>query len=1019
MKKNKMTKKTKVDVAKDISKNNDVFKLVLLIVNLIVVFYSPFVRGLYFETEQLWAELLVFVTFTAFWVMKLLNKDKKFVSTPIEYFSLGLMVMYLISIITAINTRLAISEWLKYCMYFAVFFMITDLTASIKHKIIVLWTLIATASGLCVVGIDSAAGNKIVDMCNNLFAFFHIPVNFFGLYVGDRINSTIQYPNALAAYLMSVLFIALTISIISFKKWQRIIACVSSFIFLLTIIYSLSRGVLILLPVILLVYLIVIPGEYKLKALMNSIILIFSSIMSVSLSFFAQKFSPLQVQNIASNLWMKALFGGVLSIVLFCMAETIYYKVKDIKINFKLKKPVVIIPVFAVLLVLAIIVVNVPQKLILNSSKENQTVYSSTFTKSIRLKPDKKYTLSLEAINTEDNNVNSMEVRLSSRSYRNILFGGATYLTNINKDDIKGKVEIQIPFTVPEDSVIVDIAFKNISGEADIVVDKVKLIDADNGKKIKDIILKYRFLPDFLAERLVSPFLSKSFIERMVFISDGFDMFKDYWILGAGGGAWVNLNFSYQSYLYWSTQPHAYFVQVAIETGIFGFMLLIFLLLSIIIQYVIERKYRKENTNYIKMLQTTLLISIMSLFLHSAADFDLSLSSVYILLWAMLAVFNSDYRHDRPVIDRKNNLGWLANMFSRFNNIRQLKVPQALLIIISAAIVIIPVNLIYASSCSDKSTREMEAKKYDQALEYIKKASSSDFLNADYKIKYANILLSKESITKEEYNNAVKLIEEAKKLNKYSPSVAENLSVFYLRMSEVEKGLAEIDRAVELRPFLDQEWALKIDFYYQVVMAYLNNQDFSTAEKYLDKVLKVIEEVKLKNTENMKPFVFTEKAQEQLERLVYVKDNIGNLEIGEVNKVKFYSINEMDLNNDGISDQWVNIDPERSEFSIENGVFIAKLKNKDKGSLFQTRFIDFEAGKKYKLELVLENGEEVNDLYFFFPGYHNTFELLKKTADGIFEGEVILPSDYNTKDNYVKFSIMQRLEIKRLTIIEE
>jgi len=77
------------------------------------------------------------------------------------------MIAYFISILGSVSTRLAISEWLKYCMYFAVFFMITDLASTMKDKLIVLWTVIAASVGLCVVGLDSASGGKLVDWLNN------------------------------------------------------------------------------------------------------------------------------------------------------------------------------------------------------------------------------------------------------------------------------------------------------------------------------------------------------------------------------------------------------------------------------------------------------------------------------------------------------------------------------------------------------------------------------------------------------------------------------------------------------------------------------------------------------------------------------------------------------------------------------------------------------------------------------------------------------------------------------------
>jgi len=58
-----------------------------------------------------------------------------------------------------------------------------------------------------------------------------------------------------------------------------------------------------------------------------------------------------------------------------------------------------------------------------------------------------------------------------------------------------------------------------------------------------------------------------------------------------------------------------------------------------------EYKYKKkEDVNY-RILQGTLLTSIFGMFLHSCLDFDLSISSVFLLLWTLMALFNSGYRH--------------------------------------------------------------------------------------------------------------------------------------------------------------------------------------------------------------------------------------------------------------------------------------------------------------------------------------------------------------------------------------
>jgi len=72
-----------------------------------------------------------------------------------------------------------------------------------------------------------------------------------------------------------------------------------------------------------------------------------------------------------------------------------------------------------------------------------------------------------------------------------------------------------------------------------------------------------------------------------------------------------------------------------------------------------------------------------------------------------------------------------------------------------------------------------------------------------------------------------------------------------------------------------------------------------------------ISNAKAKNERNMDPFAFSEKTMEYLEKMVYMKENFDNLNLGQVDKVKFQSINEYGYRlRQYIPDQW-NIVPKR------------------------------------------------------------------------------------------------------------
>ena len=103
---------------------------------------------------------------------------------------------------------------------------------------------------------------------NNIFKKMGAKTDiFFGLFVGSRIHSTLQYPNAMASYVMAVFFIAAGLLLVSKKIWQKAIIGGSCFILFLTLMLTKSRGVQLLFPVILVIYFVVIPKAAELRLL--------------------------------------------------------------------------------------------------------------------------------------------------------------------------------------------------------------------------------------------------------------------------------------------------------------------------------------------------------------------------------------------------------------------------------------------------------------------------------------------------------------------------------------------------------------------------------------------------------------------------------------------------------------------------------------------------------------------------------------------------------------------------------
>jgi O-antigen ligase len=149
------------------------------------------------------------------------------------------------------------------------------------------------------------------------------------------------------------------------------------------------------------------------------------------------------------------------------------------------------------------------------------------------------------------------------------------------------------------------------------------LIFADTGAS--------KLLPENVRTRLANiNFAQHSVLERGTFYKDAIKVFKDYPLLGAGGGAWSALYEKYQSNPYISRQAHNFFLQYLVEVGIIG--LLIFLLFLGAVFYLFIRKYI-NNQSETKDSHFLFFIIAVSLLIHSLIDFDLSYVYLGILLF--------------------------------------------------------------------------------------------------------------------------------------------------------------------------------------------------------------------------------------------------------------------------------------------------------------------------------------------------------------------------------------------------
>lgn len=151
-----------------------------------------------------------------------------------------------------------------------------------------------------------------------------------------------------------------------------------------------------------------------------------------------------------------------------------------------------------------------------------------------------------------------------------------------------------------------------------------------------------------------------SYVTRVDFMRWGTAIIKDYPITGAGAGGWEALYRQYQEYKFWTTETHSHIFQLGVEAGLIG--VLAFISMWVIFFFLLYKLYlfhrgRGEQGEWV--LIWGIASAAMGLGLHSSYDFDLSLPSMVILLWVLLALISVCHKHGGQEFRNRIDKPWL------------------------------------------------------------------------------------------------------------------------------------------------------------------------------------------------------------------------------------------------------------------------------------------------------------------------------------------------------------------------
>lgn len=1021
------SKKLKEPLNNNSKKIIDGLEILIITTLAVVIFYPPYLQGLFFEKHILPTGILVFSLFIIFCIYKWTKKDYTMFKTPINYISLAFVVVYFFSIFVAVHTRSAIIELLKYCMYFAVFNMITDIAESKKTKLIFLWTITASTVGVSIIGLDSAIGGYLVSALNKFFNSLGVQGDmFFGLFVYNRINSTLQYPNALASYVMGIFFLVIGLILSNDKMWVKTIGGVCAYILFLTFMLTKSRGAQLLFPVALIIFILASPKGYRVKVAVHVVLL---AIPAIGVSFIISPYlSETAINNRASLLIVIGLITtAVLSLVLNAISALFQ------KTNWKIYIALVFI-LIALLPVGVIFALNssIPLEI---SHDIGEPDGVKMVTRDIALTPGKDYIFTYTAKTyKQEDKLYLYNLRISSKSRKNILSYGDTELVAQNHMDDFGSEHI-IQFTVPNDSKLISIRFLNYYSGTSVTIDNANIVDPLTGQVVKKIILKNKYNLDSVIDRFNNLRYDGSILSRIIFYVDGVRIFTNRWFLGGGGGAWEYLYRQYQSFDYSSTQAHNYPLQVGIETGILGLLALVLLIAVLLICYV--RYYKKRSIkdvivmnkkDYEKdvssaFLYASIITAFVSLFLHSIIDFDFSEASMLLLFWQLLAVLNSEFEHSltfkemlpffKKAVKEKKHTSIISNG----------KISIVVSTIIAIILIVFTINFVQASGYVKKAFDKLQENNVEEAINNMIEAIEKDKYNERYVIGYnpvvtrpdiktglADILLIKNNliISREQNGEQItqteltQLKRQFALLNNYMEQVEKkavnnlhltnNLATFNFSTGQTEKGITYLNNSIKLFPFNPSIWEAKVNVYYQLMAQYFNAKDYDSAKKYLDTGLNIIHEASIVNERNMNPFVFNEDTVGKLQMMQFINDFWDKeKELLKLNELVHYTIPYMDVNLDKVPDQW--------ESGITEQV---SLNTRDKNISIQVTGDSFiytknplrlEMGRKYFFEVELDR--DIDTLSYEILGIVGITPL-QSIGQNKFTGELFVENEPST-----------------------
>ncbi|MCW2279004.1 O-antigen ligase family protein [Heliophilum fasciatum] len=763
---------------------NRIVLLLLSVFLLGLVLVAPFFRGLFYESEMGIHHYAVAVLTIAFGTMYWTRKDwpsqpHNIIQSP-YFISIGILaVLYGEAVFFAVNPREALFTWLRQLDVLSVFVMMYIVTWAWRERIvrwitktyveIVMIGMVITGVTMAVVGILLAQG------------FLTLP----GGMLADRISSTLQYPNTLGAYLTVTLWLAIHLAAHERRLTWAATYTSAAFILMSTILGSQSRGLLVVLPVLLVLFL--LGQRERLQAAS-----IFGLVFLMAAGLYAQTVGA-QAQATPSN--MRALFitiGGIIASgaiwggIRYLARQR--HRLRGISKN------------WIIAATLGVVMLGVGGWWGWNNGTAENAV--------------------------------TAPASITTTTPASITTTTPASITASNSADMATTTPADIASPTSSEALAEETVASSTTGGA-----FARLASMSAG--------------------------DQNIRERFVFYRDAATMAMERPLLGWGGGGWKSAYRAYQSYLYNTTETHNHFAQVWVETGTLGLLAFVFPFVAIGVGFVGLWKKRVLLPEAAQA--WTIGVAALGLGIHSFMDFNLSLTSVLLLLWTLLALLGA--------LENRLGVGVGALWSGATKKLDPLAPPPMLRpVLISLMVLAIPLagftfTLRYGDAKLAEYNEAMQQGDGERAMAALEAAAKVDTWRAEFSAKqikmYIGSIANNPDPRAQQYIVAemLKLANKAIDLDSYNGEHYFQLAQVYTITGQYDQAFAAAEKALKLRPWVVTTYEQLAESYINVELkkrlqagASESEQPVHTVEK-MSRVLEIVHEVEGKKAtlpENLK-----------------------------------------------------------------------------------------------------------------------------------------------------------------------